>query len=107
MRRGQSAGVRHDAASSGSQVRSWFGRMQTQVCSHRWRSPQNPIAQADANPSQSKSFWQGTGTRLVVVVLLPGEVDEVLVVELVEVVARTSPIVVVVGSGICPPPSFV
>src|SRR5262249_36762810 len=67
--------------------------------------PQKAIAQADAKPSQSKSLWQGTGTRLVVVVVLLAKMDDVLVVELVdEVVPRTNPSVVVVRSGICPPP---
>src|SRR5262245_65465334 len=104
MGRGPPAGVRQVTASSGTHVRSWSGPTQTQVCSQSWRRPQKPTAQADENPSQSKSFWQGTGTRLVVVVLL-AKSDDVLVVELVDVVVpRTSPIVVVVRSGICPPP---
>src|SRR5512144_504031 len=101
---GQSAGVRHRAASSTSPVRSPSGRRQTQICSQSWRNPQKPIAQVDENPSQSKSFRQGTGTRLVVVVLV-AKVDDVLGVVLVDVVVpRTSPNVVVVRSGICPPP---
>ena len=64
--------------------------------------------QVDENPSQSRSFWQGTGTRLVVVVLLAKVDDVLIVVLLVDVlVPRTSPIVVVVWSGICPPPGVV
>src|SRR5258706_2806369 len=109
MRLGQSAGVRQGTASSSTHVRSRSGRRQKHVCLQSSSKPQTPIANADEKPSQSKSFWHGTGTRLVVVVL--ANVHEVLVVVVVEVVDATiGPCVVVVWRGRCPlppPPAIV
>ena len=106
MRRGQSAGVRQGKASSSTHVRSPSGRRQKHVCLQSSSKPQKPIAHADEKPSQSKSPWQGTGTRLVVVVL--AKVHDVLVVVIVDVVdvvdATIAPCVVVVWRGRCPPP---